>query len=94
MNPGPVDSAEHVATSFIAQFAREPLSLALVLMNIALLAFFYVLLTAVAAQRASEVALLYADHKEVRDLLSRCIVVPPPARTQLPQLPQERAWNE
>ena len=43
-------------------------------MNIALLGFFYFLLKTVSDQREREVALLYTDHKEVRDLLARCIV--------------------
>jgi hypothetical protein len=75
MNPGgAVESAEHVASGFIEALRREPLSLALVLMNLALLVFFWVLLSTVAAQREREVNLLYADHKEVRDLLAKCVV--------------------
>ena len=38
------------------------------------LAFFYFLLTTVAAQREREIGLLYADKKEVRELLARCVV--------------------
>jgi hypothetical protein len=74
MNAGAAESAEHVASGFIEALKREPLSLALVLMNLALLVFFWVLLSTVAAQREREVNLLYADHKEVRDLLAKCVV--------------------
>jgi hypothetical protein len=75
--------------SFIDALKREPLSLALVLMNLALLAFCYVILTTVAAQRKEEVSLLYQDKKEVRELLAKC-VVPDRMRSpsgSMPQLP-------
>lgn len=52
----------------------EPLSLALVIMNICLLGFFYVLLNTISKQREREIGLLYADKKEVREMISRCVV--------------------
>lgn len=69
-----IQGATQVAGGFVEALKREPLSLALVLMNLALLLFFYVLLDRVATQRKDEIALLYSDHKEVRELLSKCIV--------------------
>ena len=77
---GALEGGVQVATGFMDALKREPLSLALVVMNLCLLAFFYVLLTTVATQRASEIALLYADKKEVRELLSKCVV--PERRTE------------
>jgi hypothetical protein len=71
---GAAEEAGKVAGGFVDALKREPLSLALVLMNLALLAFFYVLLTAVASQREREIGLLYADKKEVREMLARCVV--------------------
>lgn len=71
---GPVEGGVQVATSFVDSLKSQPLSLALVAMNMALLAFFYVLLTAVSAQREREIGLLYADKKEVRELLAQCVV--------------------
>ena len=61
-------------SSFLGAFRNEPLSLALITMNVCLLVFFYILLTTVAKQRESEIGLLYADKREVREMLSRCIV--------------------
>lgn len=52
-------------------------------MNICLLLFFYVLLTAIAAQREREIGLLYADKREVREMLAKC-VVPQRSGAQLP----------
>ena len=60
--------------TFVDSMKREPLSLALVVMNICLLVFFYVLLKAVTTQREREVGLLYQDHAQVRELLTKCIV--------------------
>jgi hypothetical protein len=53
---------------------HEPLSLALVFMNLCLLGFFYFILNRVADQRKEEVSLLYIDKRETRELLSKCIV--------------------
>jgi hypothetical protein len=79
---GAVEEGAKVAAGFMDALKREPLSLALVVMNMALLAFFYVLLTRVADQREREINLLYADKKEVRELLSKCVV--PERRTEKP----------
>jgi hypothetical protein len=74
MNPGPVEEVGKAAGSFIDALKREPLSLALVVMNLSLLGFFWLILSAVAAQREREVKLLYEDKKEVRELIAKCIV--------------------
>lgn len=82
---GAVEEAGKATASFIDALKREPLSLALVLMNLALLGFFYVLLTRVADQREREVKLLYEDKKTVNELLSKCVV--PERRTDLYEWP-------
>ena len=91
---GAVEEGAKVVGGFMEALKREPLSLALVVMNLALLAFFYVLLTRVADQREREIGLLYADKKEVRELLAQCVV--PDRRTELPALniwpPPPRTW--
>ena len=66
-----VSEAGKVTISFVDAFKREPLSLALVVMNLALLGFFYFLLTTVAAQREREISLLYMDKAQVRELLGK-----------------------
>jgi len=71
---GAVEETAKLAGGFMDALKREPLSLALVVMNLAMLAFFYFLLTTVAAQREREIGLLYTDKKEVRELLARCVV--------------------
>jgi hypothetical protein len=71
---GAVEEAGKAAGSFIDALKREPLSLALVLMNLSLLGFFWLILNAVAAQREREIKLLYEDKKEVRELIAKCVV--------------------
>ena len=77
------EEAGKAAGSFIEALKKEPLSLALVVMNICLLVFFYVLLTTVSKQREREIGLLYTDKKEVRELLAKCVV--PDRRRELEQ---------
>lgn len=85
---GAVEEGAKVAGGFIDALKREPLSLALVVMNLAMLLFFYFLLTTVAGQREREINLLYADKKEVRELLARCVVPDrPDRRGELEALP-------
>lgn len=74
------ETSKHVG-SFMDAMKREPLSLALVIMNLCLLLFFYVFLSKVADQRAVEIGLIYEDKKDVRELLARCVV--PQGRTEL-----------
>lgn len=74
MNPGPVEEVGKVATGFIESMKSQPLALALVFMNIALLALFWYIGKLVAQTREREVGLLYADQKEIRELLSKCVV--------------------
>lgn len=71
---GVSEEGAKVATGFIDALKKEPLSLALVVMNLCLLAFFYVLLTTIAKQREHEIGLLYADKREVREMLAKCVV--------------------
>lgn len=71
---GAVEEGAKLAGGFLDALKREPLSLALVVMNLCLLVFFYVILTRVADQRKDEIGLLYADKKEVRELLAKCVV--------------------
>jgi len=76
---GAAEEGVKLAGGFMESLKREPLSLALVVMNLCLLLFFYVILVRVADQRKEEIGLLYADKKDVRDLLAKCVV---PERSQ------------
>jgi hypothetical protein len=76
MNPGPLEEAGKVAGGFVDAMRGQPLALALVVMNIALLGLFFWIGRTVAATREREINLLYTDQKEIRELLSRCVVPP------------------
>ena len=73
-----MEEVAKAAVTFMGAFKREPLSLALVVMNLALLGFFYFILMTIAAQREREINLLYVDKAQVREMLAKCIVVSPP----------------
>ncbi len=79
MNPGPTEEGIKVAGSFVDIMKREPLSLALVLMNLSLLFFSWMILSSVAKQTEHEIDLLYTDNKDVRSLLAKCVI---PERTK------------
>ena len=77
MNPGPVEEGAKVVTSFMDTLKQQPLSLALVVMNFALLGLFWAILEKVSHTREREMTLVYDDHKQVREILSRCVVSQP-----------------
>jgi hypothetical protein len=71
---GAIEEAGKAANTFMDALKHEPISLALVVMNICLLLFFYVMITTIAKHRARELDLLYADKKETAELLAKCVV--------------------
>lgn len=85
---GAIEEGSKLAGSFMDALRREPLSLALVAMNLALLGFFYFLMVTIATQREREVGLIYEDKKQTREILAHC-VIPAPTPIPLPA-PQER----
>lgn len=85
---GAVEESAKLAGGFMDALKREPLSLALVVMNLSLLGFFWLILNAVAAQREREINLLYEDKKEVRELIAKCVVPPRDQRTGLQSEPR------
>jgi hypothetical protein len=76
MNPGPVEEAGKAVGSFMDSMKAQPLSLALVVMNVCLLGMFYLILEKVSEARAREFLAIQNEQKEVRDLLARCVVQP------------------
>lgn len=88
MNPGPTEEVAKVATGFMSVMQREPLSLALVLMNIALLTYMFYETRTVHQGRLETVKILIEMQKEVQQLLSKCVVpTPKPTGALLPDVP-------
>lgn len=81
MNPGPVEEVGKATGVFMNIMRDQPLSLALVIMNIALLVIFWIILDKISEFREREMKLIFDEHKEVRELLAKCVV--PPQRTNL-----------
>lgn len=71
---------EQVAKSFIDALKDQPLSLALVAMNLMLLGFLYYSHANAEAERHKELELLYENRKLVADYLFRCYPTPPESR--------------
>lgn len=71
---------EQVAVSFIDALKGQPLSLALVVMNLLLLLFLYYSHQTAEAERSKELELLYENRKLVADYLYRCYPAPPESR--------------
>lgn len=75
---GPVEEAGKAASSFIDALKAQPLSLALVVMNMSLLAYMFYWASAVTTARQESVRLILEVEKQVHELLSRCVVPPSP----------------
>lgn len=74
MTPGPVEEAGKVATGFMEVMKTQPLALALVLMNIALLGLFWFIIDRIDDRNASRDKIVHEDQMQIRELLSKCIV--------------------
>src|SRR5262249_50232233 len=70
---GAVEEGGKVATSIIDALKQEPISLALVLMNVALLLMFFYVAQRSAQTRASEVGVIYENQKHPSELLAHCV---------------------
>jgi hypothetical protein len=69
-----------VVSGVVESLKAQPLSLALVIMNLTLLAFFWYIAGLVAATREREVKLMYESQGEIREFMSRCVVQPAPKK--------------
>jgi len=75
----PVRESAEVAMSFMDSMKTQPLALALVVMNFALIGFIYIQSSQFTTQRADNVKLFVSAQNEVQKLLAQC-VIPPPTR--------------
>lgn len=83
MTPGPVEEAGRTARGIVAAFKRDPLTLAMVLMNLALVGLLYLQAGFAREEHNHDIELLYSNRSEVAQLLARCnFIVPPPGQQQ------------
>jgi len=71
------------AGSFIDAMKGQPLALALVVMNFALIGFVYYQNAAFTTQRSENVKLFIQVQSEVQKLLSQCVIPPPSDRRSM-----------
>ena len=71
-----LEEGGHAARTFMEALKGQPLSLALVVMNLALLGYIYYAGTL----RHRELELLYENRKQVHELLANCYPAPPEKR--------------
>lgn len=72
---GPIEEGAQTARSFIDALKDQPLSLALVIMNLCLLGFLYYTGITASNERKIEMNLLYENRKYVTDMLASCVHV-------------------
>ena len=84
MNPGPIESAEHVAGGIIDALKAQPAVLALSLAQIAMLVFLFYALGKAAEFREMSLKNQYELMRETSQLLAKCVV---PDRSAWPTEP-------
>jgi len=74
MNPGPVEEVGKATGTFMEIMRQQPLALALVFMNVALLALFFYIAKVAGENRTHEFERVLIAQKEVNELLAKCVV--------------------
>lgn len=72
MNPGAAEEVGKAAGIFMGVMKDQPLSLALVVMNVLLLGLFFYVTHLATANRGNELQMIFAAQKEVQQLLYNC----------------------
>jgi hypothetical protein len=85
----PIQATGQAARGFMDALKGEPLVLALVVMNFALIGFTYYQSSIFNSQRADNVKLFVQMQGEVQKLLSQCIVPAPPDRRSGSEAPSQ-----
>lgn len=71
---GTVEEAGKAASGFIDALKGQPLSLALVVMNVAMLAMLFYWASSVQAARLEAIRMVLDVEKQVHEILSKCVV--------------------
>ena len=85
---GPLDEAGKAASGFMDAMKSQPLALALVVMNVALLALFYTIIRSAEARQVR----IVEQQKQLVELLAKCMVLP--QREGLVPLPMPRSAQQ
>ncbi len=71
---GATEEASKAVGGFMDAMKSQPLSLALVIMNIGLMLLMYLLWTSAEEYRNKQMDLIFGSQKETQELLARCII--------------------
>jgi hypothetical protein len=74
MNPGAMEEGAKAAGTFMTIMKEQPLSLALVIMNVALISLIWWFTVKQTEVRNHDLELYFAHQKQTSELLARCIV--------------------
>lgn len=74
MNPGPVEEVGQTARNIIDIMKEQPIALALVIMNVALLVLFWFILDRISDTTKSRELQMFEQQKHISELLSKCVV--------------------
>jgi hypothetical protein len=77
MNPGAIEEGAKTARTFMDIMKEQPLSLALVVMNMALLLMIWWITNRQTELRNHDLNLYFAQQKETASLLARCVIPKP-----------------
>jgi hypothetical protein len=80
----PMQTTGQAAVGFVDAMKSQPLALALVVMNFALIGFVYYQSSLFNTQRGENIKVFIDIQKEVQKLLSQCIVPPAAQRSDMP----------
>jgi len=88
---GAVEETAKVASGFMTAMSSNPVMLGLVVMNLAMVGMLWFVIKVAQDMRKSEFEMIFAQQKEVQQILTRCIV---PNRTgdMPPWLPLIEPW--
>ena len=74
MNPGGIEEAGKTARSIVDVFRTEPLSLALILINLTLLWIFWYVIKTATEVRHDEMDRVFAAQAKTNELLAKCYI--------------------
>jgi hypothetical protein len=74
MSPGPVAEAGKAAHDFVGAMSAQPVMLGMVVVVLALIAMLWYSLHFAAAARKIEMEMIFAQQKEVQQMLAHCVV--------------------
>lgn len=77
MNPGPVESAEHVASGIIEALKTQPYMLVMTITNTLLIGLLFYVAVAASGTREREIKWMYDQNERINNMLAQCTMPTP-----------------